>query len=123
MKSSHALKKIAVWANTSILGASRFGRDLHAYRIANVVLLSKWSSSPQWSSSPAFYDNIKEFLLSSYGIYVYLAIGRSYSIYLNVNIDCPWAFLRQVTNFTGVTNSLADQYGFSIYSRFRSLKL
>ena len=43
MKSSHALNKIAVWrANTSILGASyvckllgasRFGRDLHAYHM------------------------------------------------------------------------------------------
>ena len=43
----------------------------------DTVLLS------QWSSSPAFYDNFKEFLLSSYGIYVYLAIERSYSIYLN----------------------------------------
>ena len=27
----------------------------------------------------------------------------SYSIYLNVNIACPLAFLWQVTNFTGVT--------------------
>ena len=49
------------------------------------------------------YDNIKEFLLSSYGIYVYLTLERSYSIYLNVNIACPGVFLRQVTNFTGVT--------------------
>ena len=36
----------------------------------------------------AFYNNIKEFLLSSYGICVYLAVERSYSIYLNVNIVC-----------------------------------
>ena len=39
--------------------------------------------------SPAFYDNIKEFLLSSYGIYVYLAVETRYSISLNVNIACP----------------------------------
>ena len=67
------------------------------------LMLSQWSLSPQWSSSPAFYDNIKEFLLSSYGIYVYLYAERNYSIYLNVNIASLWAFLRQVTNFTGVT--------------------
>ena len=36
-----------------------------------------------------FFDNIKEFLLSSYNIYVYRAVERSYSIYLNVNIACP----------------------------------
>ena len=41
-------------------------------------------------SSPAFYDNIKSFnLLPSYGIYVYLAVERRYSIYLNANIACP----------------------------------
>ena len=43
----------------------------------------------QCSSSPAFYDNFKEFLLSSYGICVYLAVERSYCIYLNVNIAFP----------------------------------
>ena len=54
-------------------------------------------------SSPAFYDNIKEYLLSSYSIYVYLVTERSYSIHLNVNIACPKAYLWQVTTITGVT--------------------
>ena len=36
-----------------------------------------------------FMTILKSFLLSSYGIYVYHAIKRSYSIYLNVSIACP----------------------------------
>ena len=70
---------------------------------AKVLLLSQWISSSQWSSSPALYGNIKEFLLWTFGIHVYLVAESSYSIYLNMNIACLWAFLQQVTNFTGVT--------------------
>ena len=67
------------------------------------ILLSQWISSLQWNLSPAFYGNIKEFFLWAFGIHVYLVAESSYSIYLNMNIAYPWAFLRQVTNFTGVT--------------------
>ena len=64
-------------------------RELHKIKQYTVMTTRLTLLLSQGSSPPAFYDNIKEFLLSSYGTYVYLAVGRSYSIYLNVNIASP----------------------------------
>ena len=77
------------------------------------ILLSHWISSSQWSSSPAFYGNIKEFLLWTFGTHVYLVDESSYSIYLN--IAYPWAFLRQVTNYTGVTKFTGWAVGIKMF--------
>ena len=108
------LSDIGIFENIKILIFSILMANERSVKIIleiEKLLLSQWISSPKWSSSPAFYGNI--FFLWIFGIHICLIAESSYSIYLDMNIAYPWAFLRQVTNFTGVTKFTGWPVGFN----------